>query len=382
MGFGGLRPIPTGDAAGLAAGEPRPHSEATAGRGARGRGRSALHPVPWGGAAAGPVRGPCRVKVGTGLVGSWPFSAAPAWVAATNNPPAKVIVKEATRAARGLLAQVFWHNPFSSGLSGAHASLHALVAGALAGLGQGLPASELGQAFAWPFLLGWPGAALPDSAPALWCAMLLGAAAGLGWLRRADWVARLRRTGGDGPSLAAVLAAAVPAFVLRWLLRRFTIQLEAAATVGLCLALTGELILLLQRWADRQEDGGGNVSPWLAALVGLAAGASALPGLSMLAVLLAGALLARVRPAAAGRFALMVAAVVALLLGLAALRPALGQLSLGVPFALLGAAAGSWAGGWLLLRWLGPARRRVLPVLASYCAAVGGLLILLGVFSA
>lgn len=309
-------------------------------------------------------------------------AASPMWLAATNNPPAKVVITEASHAARGFLSHIFWIDPFSAGGFGAHDTLRALFAGAVAGLGQGLPASDLGQAFAWPYLLKWPAAALPDIAPALWCACILGAALGLALLLRADWAAVLRG-GTDGPDTTALICAAVPAFLLRWLLRHLTFQLESAATIGVCLAVTGELVLLANRLADREEGRGTAIPPWLAALAGIAAGlVAALPGVSMLAVLLLGALYGRTSAEAAGRFAIMAATIVAALLGLFALPSAVHALDPSAAFAFIGAALGGFAGGWALLRWILPARARALPVLASYCAAVGGLLLLFGVFAA
>ncbi len=306
-------------------------------------------------------------------------SASPAWLAATNNPSAHAILKEATRAARGLLAQIFWTNPFSGGAFGSHDTLRGLLAGAVSGLAQGLPAGDAAQSFAWPYLLHWPAAALPGVAPALWCACLLGAALGLGLLLRGDWRQVLDGPRGGADRLA-LFCAALPAFLLRWLLRDFTMQMTSAATIGACLALTAELIMLAGRWADTDKVQGQHVPPWLAAAAGVCAGLAALPGISLLAVLLLGALYGRTSAEAAGRFALMAATIVAALSGLVALPSALPAFDLTAVSALIGAAAGGFAGGWMLLRLVLRWRARAVPVLASYCAAVGGLLLLFGVF--
>lgn len=312
-----------------------------------------------------------------------------AWLAAVQNPPAHVILAEVGRGVRGLLSTLFWRSPWSGPLQGGEPG-RAALAGAIAGLARGLPASGLGQGFAWPYLLGWPGAALPGVTPALWAASLLGAAAGLGLLLRPQWRAAVaaaagRRGAAPAPELLSVAAAAVPAFLLAWLLRHLTVHLQAAASVGVFLAVTGDLILLGAGWARRDTQVGEAVPPWAAAATGIVAGAAALPGISRLAILLLGGLGARARPQAAGSFALMAAAGTAALLGLAALPGALmgpaGALAL-FPVAGLAAAGGAYAGGLLLLRFLGAAGRAPLPAVASTVAAVAGLLLLLGVFGA
>jgi len=308
------------------------------------------------------------------------LAAGPSWVAATQNPPARVIVAETLRGARGLLGQLFWTTPLRGGPG---PGLGSLLAGVLAGAGLGLPVGDIGTSFAGAYLLGWSGAALPGVSPALWCAGLLGAAAGLICLLRREWTVLLRRrTRSESPTLAPILAAAVPAFLLRLVLGGLTARLDAAATVGIALVATAALVTAAAAAADGLRDGGEHVAPWLAGALGIVAAASALPGVSMVALLLLGALYARVRPEAAGRFALLCATVVCALLGVAALPAAIGDLTAGMPFVLVGAALGSAAGGWLLLRWLAQPASRALPILASTCAAVGGLLLLLGAFGA
>ncbi|HVB09385.1 MAG TPA: undecaprenyl-diphosphate phosphatase [Bacillota bacterium] len=323
------------------------------------------------------------------LPASWLVGAGGTWLAAVHNPSAHTVVSEAMRASRGLLRVVFWKNPFSTGPVDA---LHALIAGCIAGLSQGLPIGDLGQSFAWPYLLQWPGAALPGTAPALRTACLLGAACGLGVALRTEWAALWARAragtppGDPGgapppPDLGVLLLAAVPSFLLCWLLRHLTTQLLAAATVGVCLLITAQTLGLAQRWARQDTGPHTAVPPWLAAVAGVTAGLAALPGVSGLAVILAVLLYGRILPEASGTFALMAATIVAALLGVVSLPTAAAAASAALLPALVGAAAGAYAGGRLLRRWLGPARARVWPILAGYCAAVGGLMLLFGVFA-
>lgn len=329
-------------------------------------------------------------SVGAAALGS-------AWLGAVQNPSPRVVLAEVGRGVRGLLGSLFWHNGFTAALAAGDAG-RAVAAGAIAGLAQGLPASLLGQSFVWPYLLGWPSAALPGVTPVLWCAGLLGAAAGLAFLLRREWRAAFaavrppvgagsgsRPAAPCGASLAAVGAAAVPAFLLRWLLRDLTVQLDAAATVGLCLAATGELLATAGRWARRADQVGAAMPPWLAACGGLAAGASALPGLSLPALLLLAGLAGRVSPEAAGRFALMATAAATALLGLASLPGAVsgaGAVAALAPLTAGAAAVGSFAGGSLLLGWLRRPGSDMFGALGSAVAALGGLAILLGVFGA
>lgn len=267
-------------------------------------------------------------------------------------------------------------------------TVRAAVEGVLSGLGQGLPVSAAGQSFAWPYLLGRP-AILPAADPAAWAAALLGAAVGLAALLRADWSAawrglRHRRPEAGGPEALALAAAIVPCWLLQLRLGAWAAQFEAAAGVGLLLVVTGQALQVGERWgrlgSRTPGPGGGRMPPWLALLGGLAAGFAALPGLSALAVLLAAALYGRLSAERAGRFALMAATgVIALqaLTGLPALaagfRPSLVVLA-------AGAAVGAVAGGWLLQSVLRAAAQRALPVVASYCTALGALVLMFGVF--
>lgn len=331
------------------------------------------------------------------MAAAWVLAAGGGWVAAVNNPPPRAVVREVLHAVHGLFAGLFWTNPLPSG---AVNPVHALIAGCIAGLGQGLPIGTLGQSFAWAYLLRWSGAPLSDQAAALRCACLLGAALGLGALLRAEWSAVWSTLHGRGaapdrgnatsasaagplpaPEADVVLLAAVPAFILRWLLRHLTGQLEAAATVGIFLLLSAQVLRRAQGWVRGATETSAAVPPWIAVLAGVGGGLGALPGVSGLAVFLAIALYGRTAPQAAVRFALMVATVVSALLGLAAIPGAVAALIPGIVPAAAGAAAGAYAGGLLLRRWLGRTEDRAMPALASYCEAVGGLMLLFGVFA-
>jgi undecaprenyl pyrophosphate phosphatase UppP len=325
------------------------------------------------------------------------LAGASAWLAVTNNPPARVVVREAWRAARGLLVAVFQGNPFAAQAGQAPDAAHAALAGVVAGLGQGLGIGGAGQSLAWPYLLqppGWP-PVLPDVQPALWCASLWGTALGLGALFAREWSVlcgpalrwlRGRGRAGDPggvqsvPGWPGLLAAAIPCLLLQWRLQGWATRWQAPATVGLLLVLSGQILVRSGRWAEAAPPGASeDVPPWLALPVGAAAGAGVLPGLSATALLLAGALYARVPAPAAARFALMSWTLAAAGLGVLLLPSALGTWSAGALAALVGAAAGAGVGGWTLLRCLGALRPRALPVLASYCSGLGALLVLLGV---
>lgn len=319
-----------------------------------------------------------------------PLLSGPGWLAAVANPSPTVVIREVSSAVRGLLRTIFWTNSFSGATPGSAHGLAAVAAAVVGGLAQGLPLAGLGQSFAWPYLLHWATAPLPVVAPAQRCAVLLGSAAGLAVLLRAEW--RALWAGGTSPGAGArptgapgvgtLLAAVVPAFALRWLLRGLSGQLLAAATVGGLLLCTAGVLRLAQGWDDEGHAGHTAVPPWLAGISGCAAGLAAFPGVSGLAMLLAGLLYGRVGAAAASRFALMATTGVTALLGLAALPAAVAGMGLPEVTALLGAALGAAAGGHLLLRWSSLDRHRLWPVLAGYCAAVGGLLLLFGVFAA
>lgn len=322
--------------------------------------------------------------------------AAGGWIAAVNNPSPHAVIHQVLSAVHGLFAGLFWRNPLTPGGGGL---LHALVAGCVAGLAQGLAVGSLGQSFAWAFLFRSAPAALPGVAPALRCACLLGAAVGLGAVARQEWRVLWRTLVGreampepapaepgqpppppPPPTAAVILLAAVPAFLLRWLLRHFTVQLEAAATVGVLLFLSAQILRRGQGWTRTEREAAPAVPPWAAALAGVAAGLAALPGVSGLAVFLSVALYARTAPAAAARFGLMAAALVSGLQGLLAVPAAGAALGPVILPAALGAGFGAYLGGRFLLDRLSRAGDGTLRALASYCEAVGGLMLLFGIF--
>lgn len=255
--------------------------------------------------------------------------------------------------------------------------VRALAEGLVAGLAHGLALGAAAQSFAWPFLFG-RAAVLPGSAPGAWDAATLGAAAGLFWLLRADWAAAWGRRA-RAPSLLALGAAAVPCALLELRLGGWGARLEAAAAVGLLLVVAGRALQLADRWSVDADGAGPGLPPWLALCGGLVAGLGALPGLSAVALLLLAGLYGRLSPGEAARFALMAATGVFALRGLAGV-PALGT-DLQVSYLALAAASavGAAAGGALLLRLLRAGDRRALPLLSSYCTALGGLLLVFGV---
>ncbi len=313
------------------------------------------------------------------------------WVAAARSP-LREILQLGRPLARSYLQHIFtagaqqW--PVSQGLGVGHA----LVDGLLFGLGHGLPASATGQSFLWPYLFN-ASPLLPDVTPAAWTVCLLAAGLGLAVLLRSTWTAlwqSLRHPVTDPdalgeptapPDWVALVAAIVPCLLLQWRLGPVGQRYEAAATVGIFLALTGRILLWGESRALRGLGRSPQVPPWLALIAGLLAGFGALPGLSALAILIAAGLYGRVSGEGAARFGLMVITVVLLLQGLVGLPGALGSLPAELLPLVVGALLGAMAGGWLLLASMRLLRRRALPVIASYCTAMAGFLLLFGVFT-
>ena len=262
----------------------------------------------------------------------------------------------------------------------------AAVEGLVFGLGQGLPVSAGGQSFAWPYLLQRT-AILPGTDPGPWTVCLLAAAVGLAVVLRASWAGtwrslRTRRAQAGAPEGVTLLAAVVACWLIQLRLGPWSLRFEAAAAVGLLLALTGQALNLSDRWGRQRtpsRGGGDRIPLWLALIGGLLAGFAALPGLSALAILLAAGLYGRLSTEGAGRFALMTATGVLALQGLAGLPAAATQFHPAFLVLAAGAAVGAAAGGWLLLALLRAAAQRALPVMASYCTALGGLLRMFGV---
>lgn len=335
------------------------------------------------------------------------------WVAATHTS-----LREIYRLGRPLtvhyLQQIFTNQTLHAQVGPQLTAVRAAVEGLVFGLAQGLPASAVGQSFAWPYLLQRT-ALLPDAAPGAWAICLLAAAAALAVLLRASWVAVWRSlptrrpeaastpgsapdrrslptrlpeavpAPGGVPDRRALLAAVLPCWLLQWRLGPWAFRFEVAAAVGLLLAVTGQSLYLSERWAragDEHPAAPGTparIPLWLAFLGGLLAGFGALPGISAVAILLAAALYGGARAEGAGRFALMAVTGVLALQGLGGLGAAIAQFQPDFLLLAAGAALGAAAGGWLLLALLRASWRRALPVMASYCTALGGLLLMFGV---
>lgn len=255
--------------------------------------------------------------------------------------------------------------------------VRALAEGLVAGLAHGLALGAAAQSFAWPFLFG-RAAVLPGAAPGAWDAATLGAAAGLAWLLWDSWRAAWMRRAG-APSVWTLGAAAIPCALLELRLGGWAERLEAGAAVGLLLVVTGRTLRLAERWSADPPSASAALPPWLALCGGLVAGLGALPGLSAVALLLVAGLYGRLSPGGAARFALMAATAVLAVRGLAGVPALVTPMQVSyVPLAIA-AAVGAAAGGALLLRLLEAGEVRALPVLSSYCTALGGLLLVFGV---
>lgn len=309
------------------------------------------------------------------------------WVAVANSP-----LREIWRLGHPL-ADKYLRGIFTAGAATAGPSPlsagHALLAGMISGLAQGLPVSAAGQSFAWPFLFGWTGL-LPSAGPGAWGITLLAAGIGLAWLLWDRWEAvwRSMRDGAasatesaPGTDWGVLAAAVVPCWLIQWRLTQLGAHLQAAAAVGLLLLGTGSILTAGERWARRSPVATLHLSPWLACGAGIAAGLGALPGLSALAILMAVGLYGRMSAEAAARFALMVLTVVLVLQGLVHLPEVVAAPPAELFLLAVGALVGAPAGGWLLLRCLRLARERTLPTLASYATALGGILMLFGVLA-
>ncbi len=297
------------------------------------------------------------------------------WLA-VYNPSPRVVLREVAQVTHGLLAAVFWRNP----LRPAHrvAFEAASLSGLATGLGRGLAVGALPLAFVLAYLVHGLPPILAHGTPALWAGAQLGAAVGLVLALPSDWNA-MRRNGRDAGGLTALAAAAVPAALLRFWLHHLTGQLESAATVGLLLVGTGGLLASARRAGPRAADGAPPaMPPWLAGLGGVAAGAAALPGISMVGVFWAAALAGRLPRAEALRFALMAAAPAAAIGGLLWLPAAAAHGAAAILPAALGACVGAWGGGRLLTHWL---RRDDGSGWIGLCSTLGAVLVLLGVFA-
>ena len=244
------------------------------------------------------------------------------WLA-VYNPSPTVVLREVGRVTRGLLAAVFWHNPLRPVGRAAFGAVG--LAGLVAGMGRGLAAGALPLAFAAAYLAHGLPPILPRGTPALWAGAQLGSALGLWLALLADWAA-LRDGAPNATTVATLAAAALPAALLRFWLHHLTGQLEAAATVGLLLVGAGALLAATRRATRAAADGEAPaLPPWLAGAGGVAAGLMALPGISVVAVFWATAVVGRLPRSEALRFALMAAAPTAAVGGLLWLPAALGH---------------------------------------------------------
>ena len=283
------------------------------------------------------------------------------------------------------LKQIFTTPAVSIGLQAADTAAHALRAGLIFGLGQGLALSAQGQSFLWPYLFG-SSPVMPGLDPAEWCLCLLGAAVGLAALMHREWAGvwrelRSRERRNDTTEWRALLLAAIPCLLLQWRLNAWGQHFQAAGAVAVFLLLTGGVLRLADRWGHNAVESSQHVPPWLALIGGVVAGFAVLPGISAVAILLAIGLYSRASGGGAGRFALMAITIVLAVEGLVRLPATLGNWPTEFLPLLVGAAVGAAAGAALLLWVLRSWRERALPVLISYCTATAGLLLFFGVFA-
>lgn len=283
------------------------------------------------------------------------------------------------------LKQIFTTPAFTLTLQTGESAAHALRAGVIFGLSQGLALSAQGQSFLWPFFFGTP-PLTPVATPSAWYLCLLAAAFGLALLMHRQWSAVWRELRGgdhqaDTAEWPALVFAAVPCLLLQWRWHAWGQHFQAAAAIAVFLLLTAAVLRLAERWGREAVESSAHVPPWLALIGGIVAGFGVLPGISAVAILVATGLYSRASGAGAARFALMAITLVLAVEGLVHLPATIANWPVQFLPLLVGAAAGAAAGGALLLWALARVRQRALPILISYCTATAGLLLFFGVFT-
>jgi len=246
-----------------------------------------------------------------------------------------------------------------------------MAAAVVFGVARGLGLGGAAQLYALGYLGRWS-AAWSVLGPRAGWGLDLGSALGL--VTALHWWQRKAEQAGPTPAadLLWPVVAAVTLLVLRTLWWSWSLRLVGAVAVGGLWIAMGRL---LERAGA--TEGHALILPNLrqALAAGAAASLGCFLGLSTVGVLIAVALLARLRPGPAVRLALAAASLAFLLPALAHLPQALGAWPQAVG-ALLGSAAGSMALQAAAERW----QRRLWTYLGSYVATLGAALVLLGVF--